>query len=54
MYIPDEPKEKLLCGSNAFTSVSQATCSAAAKIKHLEVYEHIACLRHEKVGLLIA
>lgn len=49
VYVPDEPKERLLCGSNAFTSVSQAICCAAAQVKKIELYEHIACLRHGKL-----
>lgn len=51
VYVPDEPKEKLLCGSNAFTAISQATCCAAAQVKHVDIYEHVACLRHGEVGL---
>ncbi|CAG2254761.1 ENO [Mytilus edulis] len=49
VYVPDEPKEKLLCGSNAFTAISQATCCAAAQVKHVDIYEHVACLRHGEI-----
>ncbi|XP_052101898.1 enolase 4-like isoform X1 [Mytilus californianus] len=49
VYVPDEPKEKLICGSNAFTAISQATCCAAAQVKHIDIYEHVACLRHGEI-----
>lgn len=49
VYIPEEPKEKLLCGSNAFTSISQAVCCAAAQIKQTEVFQHVACLKYGQV-----
>lgn len=49
VYVPDEPKEKLLCGSNAFTAISQATCCAASQVKHIDIYQHVACLRHGQI-----
>ncbi|XP_013420699.1 enolase 4 [Lingula anatina] len=47
--IPDEPKEEMYKGSNCLGAVSITVCQAAAQLKKVELYEHIASLRFEKM-----
>ena len=48
--IPDEPREKFLCGSNCVSAVSQALCCAGATAMNSPLYEYIARLRFSQVG----
>ena len=52
VVIPDEPREKLLCGSNCVSAISQALCCAGATTTNIPLYEYIARLRFNQVILL--
>ena len=52
VVIPDEPKESPICGCQAVSVVSQALCQAAAILKNIPLYQHIAALRFDEVGLI--
>ena len=51
VVIPDEPREKLLCGANCVSAVSQALCCAGAATMNIPLYEYVAGLRFGQVYL---
>ena len=49
VVVPDEPREKMLCGSNCISAVSQALCCAGAATMSIPPFEYIARLRFNQV-----
>lgn len=49
VVVPDEPREKMLCGSNCISAVSQALCCAGAATMNIPPFEYIARLRFNQV-----
>ncbi|XP_022344151.2 enolase 4-like isoform X4 [Crassostrea virginica] len=45
VVVPDDPKEKLLPGAGSVCVASRAACTAAATVKDIPLYQHIAALR---------
>ena len=54
MIVPDEPREKMLCGSNCISAVSQALCCAGAATSNIPLFEYIARLRFNQVWNLFS
>ena len=46
VIIPDEPREKMLCGCNAVSAVSQAVCMTGAQVAGRTLYKHVAALKY--------
>ncbi|KAL4229879.1 Enolase [Mactra antiquata] len=46
VVVPDEPKEKMLCGSNCISAVSKTICMAGAEIQGVPLYEYISTLKY--------
>ncbi|XP_061194453.1 enolase 4-like isoform X1 [Saccostrea echinata] len=49
VVIPDEPKEKLLPGAGSLCVASRAACTAAATVRDVPLYQHIAALRFGEI-----
>lgn len=49
VVVPDEPKEKMLCGSNCISAVSKAICIAGAEAQGCPLYEYISSLKYGQV-----
>lgn len=52
VVVPDDPKEKLLPGAGSVCVASRAACTAAATVKDIPLYQHIAALRFGEVRQL--
>ncbi|XP_053400726.1 enolase 4-like [Mercenaria mercenaria] len=45
VVVPDEPSEKMICGSCCLSATSQAVCIAGAQTSDVSLFEHIGALR---------
>lgn len=45
VVVPDEPKEKMVCGSCCLSATSQAVCVAGAQTSETPLYEYVGALR---------
>ncbi len=52
VVVPDEPREKLLCGSACAGAASMAVCSAGAAVRDSRLYEYIGALKYGAVSIL--
>jgi hypothetical protein len=49
IVVPDEPKEKLLPAAGSVCVASRAACTAAATVRDIPLYQHVAALRFGEV-----
>ena len=49
VIIPDEPREKLLCGCSAVSAISRTLCEAGSQLTEKPLYCHVASLKYGQV-----